>query len=102
VTSGSKSRRCLKCGRELAAIVRGRPPVYCGTACRRSAEHEVRRADVRLARLEDEALLLRGVLAGVRAPVPPLPVAEARLEWIRGEISDQEQRLRSLFEGQGS
>ena len=45
--------KCRICGGPLEqADGPGRPKTYCGTACRRSAEMEIRRIDRRLADLE--------------------------------------------------
>ncbi len=49
-----------KCGKPLEQPAgAGRPPTYCGTACRRAAEFEIRRLDKLLARLEDRLSELR-------------------------------------------
>ena len=51
---------CLKCKAPLeASNGKGRPKAYCSTACRRSAEMEIRRADKRLNALENDALNIR-------------------------------------------
>src|SRR5262245_54118396 len=47
--------RCVKCGSPLErASGAGRPPTYCGDACKRLVEYEVRRIDRRLSKYEDE------------------------------------------------
>ncbi len=49
-----------RCGKSLEQPAgAGRPPTYCGTACRRAAEFEIRRLDKLLARLEDRLVDLR-------------------------------------------
>lgn len=51
---------CLKCGNPLeAGADKGRPKAYCSTACRRSAEMEIRRVDQQLAALENDAQAIR-------------------------------------------
>lgn len=46
-------RRCRKCGRRLPrAEGPGRPPRWCSTGCRRSAEYAVKRLNRRIERLE--------------------------------------------------
>lgn len=51
---------CLKCGAPLeTGSGKGRPKAYCSTACRRSAEYEIRRVDQRLAALELDAQNIR-------------------------------------------
>lgn len=52
---------CLICHRPIEPKEGpGRPNVYCSPACRRTAEHEVRRLDRRLERLEEQRDDLRG------------------------------------------
>jgi hypothetical protein len=43
---------CKVCRREIPDQERGRPAAYCGEACRRAAEMEIRRVNERLAGLE--------------------------------------------------
>ena len=43
---------CKVCRREIPDQERGRPRSYCGEACRRAAEMEIRRVNERLAGLE--------------------------------------------------
>jgi hypothetical protein len=46
--------QCVKCGQSFETkATTGRPPSYCSTACRRSAEYELGRINRRLASLED-------------------------------------------------
>ena len=49
---------CRKCGNALEQPATGRPKIYCGTACRRSAELEITRLGRHLERLEAERLEL--------------------------------------------
>lgn len=54
--------RCAKCSRPLAERTGpGRPALYCSTACRRSAEYELRRVQ---AALEDVEGQLRATRLG--------------------------------------
>ena len=50
---------CIKCGRTLEKTGAGRPLQYCGTACRRAAEFEIRRTAAAIERLEGEAMHVR-------------------------------------------
>ncbi len=50
---------CLKCGKPLTKPATGRPPSYCSRGCRRSAEHEIRRINRYIERLEIEGEGLR-------------------------------------------
>jgi histidinol-phosphate/aromatic aminotransferase/cobyric acid decarboxylase-like protein len=81
---------CRSCGTELAVeTTKGRSMIYCGAACRRVAEHEVRRLDRALARLEDDARLARN-------PANPFSglAEEAR---IAAEIARATDRMRVLL-----
>lgn len=47
-------KNCLKCKKPLPQRSgAGRPSLYCGAACRRTAELEIRRINDQLTRLED-------------------------------------------------
>src|SRR5262245_31291144 len=49
---------CVRCGSPFEQREGpGRPALYCGEACKRLAEHEVRRIDRRLARYESDLRL---------------------------------------------
>ncbi len=50
---------CLKCGKPLTKPATGRPPSYCSRGCRRAAEHEIRRINRYIERLETEREELR-------------------------------------------
>lgn len=81
---------CKKCGAPIAqSEVAGRPKTYCGHACRRAAELEVRRIDARLGRLEGELMQTR--LNGYLSLTKPGE--------IEAEIERQESRLRELLAG---
>lgn len=82
---------CVKCGGPIAeASTTGRPKKYCSPACRRSAEHEIRRVNTLLGKLEERASHVR---LGHGYSTPD---SIAKLE---GEIARQEARLRVLLEG---
>lgn len=82
---------CVKCGGPIAdAATSGRPKKYCSPACRRSAEHEIRRVNVLLGKLEERASNARlGYGCSTAASI-------ANLE---GEIARNEVRMRALLEG---
>lgn len=82
---------CVKCGSPITeAPTTGRPKKYCSPACRRSAEHEIRRVNVLLGKLEERASNAR---LGFGCSTPG---SIANLE---GEIARHEARLRALLEG---
>ena len=89
---------CAKCRTPLAPYAgSGRPSAYCGEACRRLAEYEIKRIDRRLAR---DQLQLREELAD-RNPadhwIDNLGRTRAqRIRDLRKWIAEDEQRLREL------
>jgi|CXWK01.1.fsa_nt_gi hypothetical protein len=89
---------CLKCRAPLAPHTGpGRPASYCGSACRRLAEYEIRRIDRRLA---DYVLKLREA----QADREPYGVdtdhlgrtKRQRVADLRKWIAEDEDRLRAL------
>ena len=62
----------------MAVTGPGRPARYCSTGCRRAAEHEVRRANGHLARLESERDALLAERAAMEAGVHLLTTEHAR------------------------
>ncbi len=56
-----EKRKCLKCRRAVEQLPTGRPRSYCSTACRRTAEFEIRRLVRRIERLDTDLEHLRGV-----------------------------------------
>ena len=56
---------CVNCGAPLAVQKVGRPALYCGVACRRAAEFELRRVLTRVERLEMEQELCRRDRSGI-------------------------------------
>lgn len=88
-----EQRKCIKCGSPIVDTkATGRPAVYCGTACRRAAEHEVRRINSLLEKLEQQASYAR---LGYAAPSP------AHIKRLAAEIELQETRLRELLSHDG-
>src|SRR5687768_13517496 len=89
-----------RCGSELPKQSgRGRPQLYCSSACRRVAEFEIRTISRRIADLEETASLMRISItagdhtswAGWGRPRKALPAVEA-------EIAVQQGRLKVLLE----
>lgn len=79
--------RCLRCAEPIERRPgRGRPQVYCGPACRRSVELEVRRIVRRLERLENR-------VSNLRLQHYPMPVIRAT----EAELARLEARLRALL-----
>ena len=81
---------CLKCGKPLESSTgKGRPNTYCSTACRRTAEFEIRRINLRLIKLEEQASNAR---LGYGMP------SEGHIRKLKDEIALYEERLRVLLE----
>jgi hypothetical protein len=98
IRSGGET--CVKCGVILPPKGVGRPPRYCSTACRRTAEYELRRLQRHLERLEDEERQLdRQIDPQTRQPglADPRWAARERLIVV-GEIRRYEERLRELLD----
>lgn len=84
---------CVKCGGQIAeSATAGRPKRYCSTACRRAAEHEIRRVNALLAKLEEKVSNAR-LGFGFSSP--------GSVENLMSEIARQEARLRELLIEQG-
>lgn len=82
---------CLKCGLTIEEqATTGRPKAYCSVGCRRSAEHEVRRINSLLQKLETD--LSNAILGRVWAD---------QVSKIEAEILRQEARLRNLLDAAG-
>jgi hypothetical protein len=82
---------CVKCGGPIAeAATTGRPKKYCSPACRRSAEHEIRRVNVLLGKLEEKVSNAR-LGYGYSGP--------GSVDKLEGEIARHEARLRALLGG---
>lgn len=85
---------CLKCGKPIEKPAKqGRPPKYCGNACRRAAEFELRRINDHIAKLESNFSHAR--LHG-RSSTVWLPPGT-----YEAEIARFEERLRALLIEQG-
>jgi len=80
---------CKICQKPLSEKKRGRPPVYCGTACRRAAEYEIKRVDNRLGELEKQLSDLRSSPPGLYLLTDPTLIA--------AEIALQRTRLLELL-----
>jgi hypothetical protein len=92
---------CIKCRTRPAAAkpTTGRTPVYCGVACRRAAELEIRRVNRRLTALE-QALVAEKDRS--YAPLGDLAdgqgrFAAQRIAALRDRIAEEEERLRALL-----
>jgi len=84
--------KCIKCDLPIETNTsKGRNKSYCSTACRRTAELEIRRINERLTRLERIAEDYR-----LKLPVFDIYGTE---ENILSEINVQESKLRSLLAG---
>lgn len=82
------SECCKKCGTPIARHEgRGRPSSYCGTACRRAAEHEIRRLDKHITMLE--ARVIHANTGGL--------AMTGETETVHAEIDRLELRLRELL-----
>lgn len=88
---------CVKCGAELEAPAKGRRPRYCGEACRRAAELEVRRIQHRLEDLEARAECYRPGRATYEWGYGPERAAEIHAEALE-DVSRHEARLRELLD----
>jgi hypothetical protein len=80
---------CLKCAAPLDRPETGRPPTYCGPACARAAEYELRRLQRHLEHLERFASDLR--LMGD---------PDRQAATVDRELARAEERLRLLLAGQ--
>ncbi len=74
----------------------GRPPTFCGVACRRVAEHELRRLDRRLAGLEEERDRVEMTIAS-ETYKPAVPGLVKRRDAISTAITTATDRQRLLF-----
>ena len=88
---------CRKCGTSLTSPATGRPPTYCGTGCRRAAEHEIRRLSRHLERLALDASKLRIDLASEDHPAT-IDRLSRRLDAYGREIDAADVRLRLLLD----
>ena len=91
------SRTCLKCGRAVEQLPTGRPRSYCSTACRRTAEFEIRRLVRRIERLDTDLEHLRGVRDDGIPDVYGHSPKKRRALLAQG-IREAEARLRALLD----
>lgn len=90
--------KCIKCGRNFITEANtGRPPSYCSTACRRSAELEITRINRRLEALEDELI---GYKKWGKGRDYDGRNREQLIELQQEIIAETEERLRLLLESQ--
>jgi hypothetical protein len=94
----SEKLRCVKCETPLEAPATGRPPMYCGEACRETAAYEIKRLNRRIEALENKASRAREEIA-VEHPDPfkPEGYRDKRLFFFQEEIAACEARLRELL-----
>ena len=85
--------RCRRCGADLEQPLTGRPPSYCGPACRRQSEYSIRRWTRLLERLEAMA-----VDARIEAAMQPARAPEARRRGkvLASEIARIEHQLAAI------
>lgn len=82
-------RTCRRCGAGLTPASTGRPPIFCGEACRRLTEREIARLDRLLAKLEERILNQRASpTISWAATVEALEVEHARIEARLRELLD--------------
>jgi len=91
-------RMCKKCGAPLTDPPTGRPPDYCGQACRRLAEFEIRRLVRQLdTRAEQHAALTQPGIAACSIRDTYGRTHAQQLADVRGSIAALENRLRALL-----
>jgi hypothetical protein len=88
--------RCLICERPLTRPVVGRPPRYCGVACRKAAELWLRRLQRRLQALEDRASDVRLEIATAVSEGQEAHY-QRELDALADEIELMQARLRELL-----
>ena len=88
---------CVKCGRAVEQPPTGRPRSYCSTACRRTAEFEIRRLVRRIERLDTDLEHLRGVRDDGIPDVYGHSPKKRRSLMAEG-IKEAEARLRALLD----
>ncbi len=94
--------QCVKCGSDLKIPKTGRKPRYCGPACRRAAEFELRRLQNALENQEMLESSYRQDIDGAAAVgVGPsgdrrMPYLKKRQAWHAAEVARLEARMREL------
>ena len=87
---------CAKCGKAMSKPSTGRPPRWCSTGCRRSAEREIRRLDRRLESLETQRVDLKSDRSGLRDMGGRSP--EQQVAANAEAIEEAEARLKRLLD----
>lgn len=94
--NGETARCCAICRVDLPEYAgTGRPARYCSTACRRSAEFEVRRINSLLEKLEAE--LSACMTWGNQSAAAMVCGAEVAMQRLTAEIDRQQARLALLL-----
>lgn len=86
---------CRLCGTVLEPVGEGRPPRYCGEACRREAEFKIRRENRAIERLEKQRDGLEQEIARLNGS----PGNERMLVKVAEQIERAEGKLRELLDG---
>ena len=97
----TEQRQCIVCGALLASPKTGRPPRYCSSTCRRSAEYSLKRVNTRLLHLETRRDQLRRRLATGKLLVKYRRQLEQEVESLDNDCKRYEDELRALI-GQGA
>ena len=90
----STTAKCRKCGTPLPEPSVGRPRTYCGVACRRAAEREIRRLDNSIAALEGRQLSHRESVAFGNGTAA---YHEDKIAHLQVTIATAEERMRELL-----
>ena len=83
---------CRTCKAPLTLPKAGRPPSYCSVGCRRMAQHEIRRINKTISRLQESAAYyyVDGRIV--------LPDDAAQAEFIAAELVKARKRLQELLD----
>ncbi|MBK6278755.1 MAG: hypothetical protein IPF57_11770 [Gammaproteobacteria bacterium] len=93
------TRTCTYCHVKLPEYSGvGRPTSYCGEPCRRGAELEIRRVNLRVDRLENELSHVR--THGEQSALAVIGGAEDAMTRIGAELDRQRARLAELLAGE--
>lgn len=95
-----REKLCPQCGSTLLQASTGRPRVYCGEVCRRSAEYELRRVQALLTRAERAVQTTAFELSD--AEQWELKRLQRRLDFWCAEVAELNGRLRRVLAGQAS
>ena len=83
---------CKACKAAITLPKTGRPPPYCSVGCRRTSQHEIRRVNKTISRLEESAGYYRFDGRVV------LPDDAAQADFIAAELVKARARLRELLD----